>query len=653
MGRVGRWCVGLLACASALAHAEEPTLPVPTTTTVRGVPPIPMSLVAAVAPYGQYRQARMVAWHPIERRLVVATAFGNVPQLHAVAAPGAARTQLTFAADGVAIPSSRNELPRPAAAFAPTGDSIIFQQDTAGGGEANQLFRYDTASGRVTLLTDGSSRHGTPVVAAAGSIAYDSTRRDGKSRDLYVMAPADPAGARLVAAATDGQWSALDWSPDASRLLAAQSLSSSETYLWTIDVAGGEKRLLTPRGPRPVRWLAAAFAADGRTIHAAGNWNRETAGVWRWSNDTWTAVTPPDQVIEGFAVAREAGLMAVVVDRGATSRLQILDTTGREKLSPALPPGVVTDVTWHPRRPELAFSLAGSRSFNDVYSVDVAANRVERWTTSETGGANLESLPDAEIVTWKSFDGLALSGVLYPAHPRFTGARPVIINVHGGPVERERPRAIGRSNYFRNELGIAIIYPNIRGSAGFGRAFEELDNGMRRVDAVRDIGALLDWIATAPGLDPKRVMIAGASYGGYITLAAAIEYGSRLRGANPAFGITDFPSFLESTELSRQANRNAEYGDPSDPKMRAFLSHISPLTNAAKIRIPVFLAAGARDTRVPVAQAETMVQALEAAGLPVWYVRFEEAGHLQLTAATSDFSIYTWVMFVKQYLLSD
>jgi dipeptidyl aminopeptidase/acylaminoacyl peptidase len=267
------------------------------------------------------------------------------------------------------------------------------------------------------------------------------------------------------------------------------------------------------------------------------------------------------------------------------------------------------------------------------------------------GGANPDTLPDAEIVRWKSFDGLEITGVLYRPPARFAGPRPVIINVHGGPVERERPRAIGRSNYFRNELGIAVIYPNVRGSAGFGRNFEELDNGRLRENAVRDIGALLDWIAAEPTLDEERVMIAGASYGGYVTLAAAIEYGDRLRGANPAFAITDFPTFLESTELSRQANRNAEYGDPADPEMRAFLTRISPLANVDRLRVPVFIAAGAKDTRVPIAQAELLVTALKSRGTPVWFVRFENAGHLQLTASTSDFSIYTWVMFVRQHLL--
>jgi dipeptidyl aminopeptidase/acylaminoacyl peptidase len=624
--------------------AQEPVLPVPATVTVDGVPAIPMALVAAVAPYGQFRRAQLVAWHPTERRMLITTAFGAAPQLHEVKFPGAARTQLTFFADGVAM--------RPGAAFLPRGDALVFQKDTAGGGEANQLFRYDGATGALTLLTDGKSRNGVPVISRSGRVAYDSTRRDGKNRDLYVLDPRQPGSGRMLAE-TAGAWSVLDWSADETSLLALQSMSSSESYLWKIQVPGGEQTLLTPKGDRPVRWSAAFFAGGGPAVYALGNLRNDSPRIFTSHRGEWSPLTPADRPVESFAPSPDGQTLAVVFDAGAASRLQLLDAKGRELRTPELPAGVVSDVAWHPARNEVAFSIAGARSFSDVYSIDVAANRLDRWTFSEMAGANAETLPDAEIVQWKSFDGLDISGVLYRPPAAFTGPRPVIINVHGGPVERERPRALGRSNYFRNELGIAVIYPNIRGSAGFGRAFEELDNGLLRENAVKDIGALLDWIATQPGLDKRRVMIAGPSYGGYVALAAAVAYGDRLRGVNPAFGITDFPAFLQTTEMSRQADRNAEYGDPADPKMLAFLTRISPLTNVARLKTPVFIAAGAQDTRVPISQAEALVRALKAQGTPVWYVRFENAGHQQLTVPTNDFSIFTWVMFVERFLLKD
>ena len=636
-------CALLLAApAGTAAQGPDKIFPVPANVTVEGVPPIPMSLAEAVAPYGRFRQARLVAWHPVERRMVVATTFANAPQLHLVSFPGGARTQLTFFADGVS--------PRPGAAFAPSGDYLVFQKDTAGGGEANQLFRYDFATGVVTLLTDGASRNGAPAISRSGLVAFDSTRRDGRNRDLYVVPARDPAAGRVLAR-TEGAWAALDWSPDEKAVLAVEILSSSETRLWRIETADGRRTLLTPKGAHPARWSSAAFGADGAIVYAVSNFEGENARLWRFAGGSWTPVTPSDRVIESFALSPDATRIAVVADEGSTTSLQVLDASGRVLQAPVLPPGVISDLRWHPQRNEVAFSLAGARAFNDVYTVDATTGRVDQWTFSEMGGANPETLPDARIVKWKSFDGLEISGILYEPPARFSGPRPVIINVHGGPVARERPRALGRSNYFRNELGIAVIYPNIRGSSGFGRSFEELDNGRLRENAVKDIGSLLDWIATEPNLDSRRVMIAGASYGGFVALASGIAYGERLRGVNPAFGITDFPSFLESTDMSRQANRNAEYGDPADPQMRAFLSRISPLTNAAKLKVPVFIAAGAKDTRVPISQAETLVKTLRTHGTPVWYVRFENAGHEQLTPATNDFSIYTWVMFVREYLL--
>ena len=622
--------------------AQERTFPVPPDVTADGVPPIPMSLVEAVAPYGRSRQARLVAWHPADRRMLIVTTFADVPQLHEVRLPGGARTQLTFSDEGVPA--------RPGAAFGPRGDFVVYQQDVSGGGEANQLFKQDLRSGRVMLLTDGRSRNGAPVMSRTGLVAYDSTRRDRKNRDLYVIDPANPASDRLLVE-VQGTWVPSAWSADGKLLLATEIVSSSESYLWRIDVADGSKTLLTPKGGPPVRWLGAAFVPGGETVLAAGNFRGETARVWRLANGTWRPVTPEDEVVEAFALSPDGRTIAAAVDTGTASRLVLRSSNGGLRAAPQVPAGVISGLSWHPRRNELAFNLEGSRTFSDVYSFEPATGRVHRWTTSEMG-AGAATLPDARVVTWKSFDGLEISGVLYPPAARFTGRRPVIINVHGGPVERERPRNIGRSNYFRSELGIAVIYPNIRGSMGRGRSFEELDNGRLRMNAVKDIGALLDWIAAQPGLDPARVMIAGPSYGGFVALASAIEYGDRIRAVNPAFGITDFPTFLESTDVSRQANRNAEYGDPSDAAMRAFLASISPLSNAARLKMPVFIAAGAKDTRVPVSQAEALVKALKANGAPVWYVRFENAGHQQLTPSTNDFSIYTWIMFVQAHLLN-
>jgi dipeptidyl aminopeptidase/acylaminoacyl peptidase len=642
-----RYCVrvALMLLLPAYAHAQEATFAVPDRVKVDGVPPIPMSIADGVAPYGQFRQARLLGWHPTRRRILISTAFGNVSQIHEVRTPGGARTQLTFFRDGVTGGAS----------YEPGGRYFVFRKDTSGGGEAMQLFRYDLDSGRITLLTDGRSRHGVPVWSnRRGLIAYSSTRRDGKDRDLWVMNPLETASERMVAE-VDGTWDALDWSADDKELLAQELIAgSSETRLWRIAVDSGRRRLLTPQTGQPARWTAAQFSADGRSVFALSDRDSEVTKVWKHdlASGAWTPVTEEGVGVEAFSASPVGSLIAVVADRGTTSELQLVDaTTRRRRLVSSIPPGVIWNVSWHNSGNALAIEFAGARTFRDVYSVDVKSGRLEQWTASEMGGASQDSLPDAEIIRWKSFDGRMIPGILYRPAKRFSGPRPVMINVHGGPEARERPRGLGRSNYFRNELGMAIIYPNIRGSIGYGKTYEHLDDGRNREDAVKDIGALLDWIATRPELDKTRVMVTGSSYGGYITFAASIAYGDRIRCAFAGFGLSDFVAFLDGTDPSRQRDRLLEYGDPTDPETRAFLKKISPLTHAAKLKPPLFIVQGAKDTRVPLNQAEAMMKAVRANGTPVWYVVYD-SGHEEFTQTTNDFNQYAWVLFVQKFLLN-
>jgi dipeptidyl aminopeptidase/acylaminoacyl peptidase len=311
---------------------------------------------------------------------------------------------------------------------------------------------------------------------------------------------------------------------------------------------------------------------------------------------------------------------------------------------------------WRGDSSEVAFTLSSLRTFADVFSVNARTGAVDRWTKSEFGAFDPDALPEPEIVRWKSFDGLMISGVLYRPPTRFTGPRPVIINIHGGPggsTSRERPRYQGRSAYFLNELGIAIVSPNVRGSWGFGKAFGRLDDGVKREDSVKDIGALLDWIAAQPAFDKNRVMVYGISYGGYMTYAAAEKYSDRLRCAMAGAAISDFIAYYQGTDPTRPEDRRAEYGDDRIPEMREFLTRISPVTNASRIKIPLFIVHGANDTRVPPSQAEEMARLVRANGVPVWTTMYADEGHgLWAKPANNNFWFYTWIQFVKQYLLN-
>ncbi|MEO8521907.1 MAG: prolyl oligopeptidase family serine peptidase [Acidobacteriota bacterium] len=639
------------------ARPSSATMPVPANVRAEGLPPIPASLAEDLAPYAGSRRALLLGWHPTERRTLIWTTFGNVGQIHSVAGPGMARRQLTFFKEGVPPPSPLS----PGAWYAPGGGSFVFARDAGGGAETTQLYRYDAATRQSTLLTDGSSRHGLPVWAhKAGLIAYDSTRRGGHGgadRDLYVMNPANPASARLVAE-MDGVWGADAWSPDDRELVVTHAPAQGEQHLWRVDVATGRKTPLTDPAEHAA-WRLPQYSADGRFVLALSNRGAEFLRLWRCNLATgvWTLLTADDQALESFALSPDGRTLAIVYDTMEGSRVELRQAqTLALRAAPRLPLGQLIDVPqWRAGSGEVAFTFWSPRVFGDVYSVAAATGAVERWTVSEAGGFDPSWLPEPEIVTWKSFDGLMLSGVLYRPPARFTGPRPVMLSIHGGPAgasARERPRYQGRSAYFLNELGVAILYPNVRGSYGRGKAFSALDDGIKRENAIKDIGALLDWIATQPSLDATRVMATGVSYGGFMTYAVAEAYGNRLRCAFAASAISDFLAYFKTTDTGRVDDRRAEYGDERIPEVRDFLARLSPAAGAAKLRIPLLIAHGQRDSRVPVEQAEAMAAAARASGVPVWLTIYADEGHLlPSTRANNDLLFYTWIRFVQEFLI--
>ena len=653
---------GLRAQGSAPQGAlkAQAFLPVPDTVKAEGLPPIPASIVQDLAPYASSRRAVLLGWHPTRREILITTAFaGNTFQIHAVAGPGMDRQQLTFFPDGGGVsPDSVG------AWYARDGSSFVFNKDSSSGGETMQLFRFDPATRGISLLTDGKSRNGVPVPARhSGLIAFDSTRRrghDGADRDLWVMNPLDPSSARLVSE-VEGSWSVADWSPDDAELLAVHSrAANTQTLLWRVNVKSGQKVQLSPPGD-PAVWRAPRYSPDGRHVYVLSNRGSETLRLWRGeiASGVWKPITSEADDLESFALSPDGRTIAVVFDSTTSSRVELLDAkTFAVRWAPKLPAGQLLPrpPMWRGDSSEVAFSLSSLRTFADVFSVNARTGAVDRWTKSEFGAFNPDSLPEPEIVRWKSFDGLMIAGVLYRPPSRFTGPRPVIINIHGGPggsSSRERPRYQGRSAYFLNELGIAIVYPNVRGSWGFGKAFGRLDDGVKREDSVKDIGALLDWIETQPTLDKGRVMVTGVSYGGYMTYAAAEMYSSRLRGAIAAAGISDFNTYLATTDPTRPEDRRAEYGDERIPEMREFLTRISPVTNASRLRIPLFIVHGKNDSRVPVGQAEEMARLVRANGVPVWTTVYADEGHVfWAKGANNNFWFYTWIQFVKEYLLN-
>ncbi|HUE57910.1 MAG TPA: S9 family peptidase [Candidatus Udaeobacter sp.] len=618
---------------------------------VDGVPMIPASVAETAGRYASYRSANLADWHPTKREMLIATRFGDTPQLHVVNTPGGARQQLTFFADSVSTGK-----------FHPHGgDYIVFAKDI-GGGEWYQLYRYEVKTGEVTLLTDGKSRNLLgPWSSSGDQIAYMSTRRTGKDTDMWVMNPADPKTDHLLAQLTGGGWQPEDWSPDDKKILLEEELSTNESYLWLVDTTTGEKTELTPRNTtEKVSYGEARFSKDGKGIYVTSDKDSEfhrLAYIDLAMKQPKYLTSGINWDVETFDLSHDGVMIAFVTDEDGLSRLHLLGALNGEKVPlNDLPPGVIGGIRWHKKGRYLGFTLTNARGPGDVYSLDMTtgsalgAAKLERWTDSESA-VKTDTFPEAELVRWKSFDGKMISGFLYKPAVKFTGKRPVLVMIHGGPEGQSQPTFLGRSNYLLNELGIALIYPNVRGSTGYGKSFSLLDNGFKREDTYKDINALFDWIATQPELDANRIAVTGGSYGGHMTLAVSTFYSDRIRCSVDIVGMSNLVTFLEHTEAYRRDLRRVEYGDERDPKMREFLEKIAPMNNIEKIKKPMFVIAGKNDPRVPASESEQIADALKKQGTPVWLLIAKDEGHGYRKKANQDFQFYATIQFLEEYLL--
>ncbi|WP_371432953.1 prolyl oligopeptidase family serine peptidase [Novosphingobium sp.] len=629
-----------LAAAIAPAPLLAQDAPKPATIAVDGAPPVPMAVVDATRPYMEYRTAAFLDWNPATRNMLISTRFASVPQLHTVAGPGMARQQISFEAEPLA------------GWYAPNDGTLVVRKDK-GGDEFFQL--YTLKNGRLTMLTDGKSRNEFNAFSHDGQwIAYSSTRRNGVDSDLYVVNPRDPASNRLAAQVKGGGWSVAGFTPDGKSAVVREYVSIQKSNLWWLDIASGK---LTPIGDhaKPIAYAAADIASDGTlwvTSDEGSDYQR--LGTLDPRTGKFTPRAPEARGdVEEFSIADDGSFIAYAVNETGISKLRLLDPkTGAVRDVTALPSGVISTLKVAPWG-TIGLTLSSAKVPADAFAVDPKTLAATRWTTSETGGLDPAANVDPELVQVKSFDGETVTGFLYRPDPaKFPGKRPLIVNIHGGPEGQTTPGFKGRANYLINELGIAVFYPNVRGSSGFGKRFVGLDNGpFRREDSVKDIGPLLDRLQSDPAIDPARMAVTGGSYGGYMCYASAIRYGDRLKAADCIVAISNFVTFLENTQGYRRDLRRAEYGDERDPKQRAQLTAISPLTSVDRLTIPLMVVTGANDPRVPKSEADQMVAAVRAKGRPAWHIVGLNEGHGFAKKENADYQFWTEIGFWKANLL--
>jgi dipeptidyl aminopeptidase/acylaminoacyl peptidase len=606
--------------APAAARVERGTL------TFDNIPETPAGLADKLAGYLNARQATPLGWSP-KGQLLIATRFGDVDQLHVVDRAGGARRQITFLNEPV------NE-----AAFSPdpSRNAYVYLKDV-GGDEKAQLYYQRVEDSAARLLTDGKSLNGSPLWSNSGrEVAFFSTARDGHSYDINVVDPESGSLPRLALAADSGgaAWSVLDWSPDDQKLLVLKQVSVSESYLYVVDLNSGQKREVDPAAAK-VGITGGKFARDGQGVYLISDRDGEFArlryvGLFTNERTVISGHIPWD--IDELAISRDGHYLAYISDEAGLSKLNLLDLRTHQDLTPPKlrAPGIIHSLSFDVEGKRLAFGFAAANQPRDAYVLDVAENRLEPWTSSEAGPVDPAKFVLPRLTEFSTFDrveGRPRQIPVYVYEPTTSGQHPVLISLHGGPESQFRPGFDPWIQYVVNELGFAVVAPNVRGSSGYGKNYLTLDNGMLREDAVKDVGALLVWIGLQGSLDPKRVVVSGGSYGGYLSLATLVNYSDRLRGGVDVSGFGDFVSFLTNTAPYRQNQRRAEYGDERDLEMRSFLRRISPLTNAERITRPLLVVQGKNDPRVPLSEAEQMVNKLRAKGREVWYLLAADEGH--------------------------
>ena len=646
-------CALALASATASAQSTTPKREVVGNRTTENVPPIRPELIEQLNRYQNTRGASVEGWTS-DGCLIIGARFAETAQAHRVCQPLGAREQLTFYPEPVAgITVAPAASPR---------KGFVFAKDQ-GGNEFSQLYWFDLGNREVQLLSDGQrSQNGGSVFSEDGRwLAYAGTGRNGKDRDIYLRDMQSGQSRRVLE--NEGSWNAMGFSPDNKQLLVMRYLSASDSRPGVVDVATGKLTMFPVEGGT-ASFGRFAFTPDGKGVDFISDepldgQAQEFKSLRRHdlATNKVTRVGPRiDWDVQGFDLSRDGQYLAYTSNEDAITRLRVLELPSmREVALPELPIGVISGAAFSPDGKRLAVSLNSATSPSDAHVIDLDGKRAARWPESEVGGLDASKFVAPSLIRYPTFDQVDGKARTIPAFyyrpANANGKLPVIINIHGGPEAQSYPTFNPTAQYLANELGVAMLVPNVRGSSGYGKTYLSLDNAEKREDSVRDIGALLDWIARQPELDASRVGVMGGSYGGYMVLASLQHYPERIKAGIDVGGISDFTTFLNNTESYRRDLRRAEYGDERKPEMQAVFERISPLNNAHKIKSALFVAQGKNDPRVPYTEAEQIVKAARANGGPVWYLLYDDEGHGFRKKANSDYFNAASMQFWQTYLL--
>jgi len=552
----------------------------------------------------------------------------GVPQVWTLSDPGGWPEQRTFFDDRVTF-----------ASWSPERHELIVGRDR-GGDEKETLYLLNVSDGSITDLTQHpESKHWFGGWSPDGDrFAFASNRRDESVFDVYVQDRTATGSDAERVHEGDGWFSVAGWSPDGDRLLLTESHSSFDQDVYVLDVETGSRRHLTPH-EGTVRHLSANWGPDGENVYLVTDRDTDTLRLSRIDLAT-DDLSPVEAAADDGPWDDEWNVDGVTVDQESRRLVYSRNVDGYTELAagelvapgrldhfptPDLPDCVAGGVSFAPDGDRFALTATRSDDTANVYVVDVTSGEAERWTRASTAGIPRDSFVAPELVRYPSFDGLEIPAFFsLPETDTGHGETPVVVDVHGGPESQRRP-SFGRVKQYLLSRGYAVFEPNVRGSTGYGTAYTHLDDVEKRMDSVADLRAGVDWLHDHPAVDPDRIAIMGASYGGFMTLAALTAYPDIWAAGVDIVGIANFVTFLENTGDWRRELREAEYG--SLDADREMLESISPINHVDDIAAPLFVLHGENDPRVPVSEAHRIVEGAREAGVPVRELVFEDEGH--------------------------
>ncbi len=561
------------------------------------------------ARYLKVRGAWGAGWSPDGLRVSFLTEITGVPQVWEVSVEGGWPEQLTFHEERVS-----------GAEYSPVENKVLFGMD-AGGNERSQLYLLE--DGRVADLTRAPEAiHYAGGFSPDGSrIAYTATRRNGTDFDVFVQDVGVGAAEPEAAWEPGGYHTVACWGPDGSFLIVSKHHSNVNNDLYRLDLASCEARLLTPH-EADARFSAANVTPDGQSVYLATDRDGDFVRLARLELSTLdlTYLTPDDRDVESVELSRDGRYLVASRNVEGYSDVLLFNGHGRRIPDPGVPEGIAGGFAFSPDSKRLAFTLTGPERNPDVWVLDLPDGETRRLTRSSTAGIPPRSFRRPELVRYPTFDGREVPALFYEPENVLDGT-PIVVNVHGGPESQSRPAFAPVTQYLLHR-GYAVFFPNVRGSTGYGRAYTHLDDMRLRMDSVKDLAHAAYWLRER---GHQRVGVMGGSYGGFMVLAALTEYPELWSAGVDIVGIANLVTFLENTGSYRRRLREPEYG--SLEVDREFLESISPIHRADQIKAPLMVIHGKNDPRVPVGEAEQIVERVRGNGGAVEYLLYEDEGH--------------------------